>query len=132
MSSYPSSPLWMSIEPRGVETRLMLSVPGMRPVLRARLPSSPSHPRALITLLESLTLWYGSSLTAALDADAEDVRRCPDKWALMLGDVADHAVRVEWVSVPKQRHARDRFLGALGDYSSGERLVSFAATGVRR
>ena len=127
-----ASPLWMSIEPRGVETRLMLSLPGMRPVLRARLSSSPSHPRALIALLEAMTLWHGCGLTAVLDADAEDVRRCPDKWAVLLGDVADHAVRVEWVSVPIERRGRDRFLGALGDFSSAERLVSFAATGVRR
>jgi hypothetical protein len=30
-----SMPIWMSIEPRGMETRLMLSLPGERPVLRA-------------------------------------------------------------------------------------------------
>lgn len=110
----------------------MLSLPSGRPVLRARLSSCPSHPRSLIALLESLSLWHGRPLHAAIDADAEDVRRHPDKWALLLGDAPELAVRVEWVSVPLPRRARDRFLGKLGDFASGERLVSFAATGARR
>jgi hypothetical protein len=127
-----SMPIWMSIEPRGTETRLMLSLPGERPVLRARLSSSPAHPRALITLLESMSLWHGCPLHAAVDADAEDVRRYPEKWALLLGDAPEIAVRVEWVSVPQRRRERDRFLGVLGDFRSVEGLAAFAATGVRR
>lgn len=127
-----SSPIWMSIEPRGPETRLMLSLPGQRPALRARLSSSPSHPRALVHLLEALSLWHGRPLHAVLDADAEDVRLYPEKWALLLGDAPELAVRVEWVSVPTARRTRDRFLGELGEHRSGESLVAFAATGVRR
>jgi hypothetical protein len=127
-----SSPIWMSIEPRGPETRLMLSLPGERPVLRARLSSSPSHPRALITFLESLSLWHGRPLHAVLDADAEDVRRHPEKWAVLLGYAPELAVRVEWLSVPAVRRARDRFLGQLGEHRSAESLLAFTATGVRR
>lgn len=127
-----SSPIWMSIEPHGPQTRLMLSLPGQRPVLRARLSSSPCHPRALITLLEALSLWHGCPLHAVIDADAADVRRDPEKWALLLGEAPELAVRVEWLSVPVSRRGRDRFLGELGDYRSAESLVAFAATGVRR
>jgi hypothetical protein len=127
-----SIPIWMSIEPRGPETRLMLSLPGDRPCLRARLSSSPRHPRALIALLESLSLWHGAPLHAVIDADAEDVRLHPDKWAELLGDAPELAVRVEWTSVPVVRRARDRFLGTLGDFSAAERLLAFAATGTRR
>lgn len=127
-----SMPIWMSIEPRGTETRLMLSLPGERPALRARLSSSPAHPRALITFLESMSLWHGSPLHAVVDADAEDVRQHPEKWAVLLGDAPELAVRVEWMSVPTKRRERDRFLGTLGDFHPAERLVSFAATGVRR
>lgn len=126
------APMWMSIEPRGTETRLMLSLPGARPALRARLSSDPAHPRALITLLESLSLWHGCPLHAVLDADAEDVRHHPRKWAVLLGDAPELAVRVEWVSVPKARTGRDRFLGKLGSFRSAESLVAFAASGVRR
>jgi hypothetical protein len=31
-----------------------------------------------------------------LDADAEDVRRHPERWSLLLGDAPERAVRVEW------------------------------------
>ena len=130
--SSPTTPIWMSIEPHGFEIRLMLSLPGQRPALRARLSSSPSHPRALVTLLEALSLWYGRPLHAVLDADAEDVRRDPEKWAVLLGDAPELAVRVEWINVPEARKGRDRFLGELGEFRSGESLVAFAATGVRR
>jgi hypothetical protein len=37
-------------------------------VLKARLPLSPSHPRALLTLLEGLALWSGEPLTVAVSA----------------------------------------------------------------
>jgi len=41
--------------------------------LKAVLPRSPVHPRALHTLLEGLALWHGQPLRAALIAD--------DPWA---------------------------------------------------
>jgi hypothetical protein len=37
-------------------------------VLRARLPSRPGHPRALLTLLEGLALWSGGPLIAVISA----------------------------------------------------------------
>jgi hypothetical protein len=49
------SPLWMSIEPMIVETRVMLSVPGVGTALRARLPLLPCQPHALSMLLEGLS-----------------------------------------------------------------------------
>ena len=109
----------------------MLSLPGQRPVLRARLSSSPHHPRALITFLESMSLWYGRPLHAAIDADAQDVQQYPEKWAELLGDAPELAVHVQWVSVPSSTR-RDRFLGKLGDFRDAQQLLAFAATGVRR
>ena len=38
-------------------------------LLKARLPLSPSHPRALLTLLEGLALWSGQPLAVAVSAD---------------------------------------------------------------
>ena len=124
-----SPPLWMSIEPIGPEVRLMLSTPTQGTTLKARLPSAPSHTRSLVQLLEALSLWYGQPLHAVVDANAQDVRQHPDRWAKLLGDAPDLAVSVEWVSVPGVR--KDRFLGTLGDFSRGRRLVRVAATGQR-
>lgn len=128
-----SLPLWMSIEPGPAETRLQLCEPQERSVLRARLPVSPAHPRALISLLESLSLWYGTPLHAVVDADAQAIRRDPEKWAVLLGDAPELAVHVHYVAVPQRRRTqRDRFLSAMGDFSRAERLTSFAATGLLR
>lgn len=128
-----SLPLWMSIEPRSDETRLMLTEPSERCLLRARLSSRPVHRRSLITFMEACSLWYGRPLHAVVDADAEDVRHDPEKWAALLGDAPELAIRVEWVSVPPPaRSKRSRFLEGLGDFRGASKLVSFAATGVRR
>ena len=125
-----SQPLWMSIEPRSEETRLALQVPGLGAALRARLPLVPAQPRALQSLLEALVAWYGRPLCAALDADAADVRRHGDRWALLLGGLDGAQVSVEWTAKPSG--GRDRFLGRMGDFRSSDRLTARAATGGAR
>jgi hypothetical protein len=124
------STLWMTIEPGNDETRLMLTEARVGAALRARLPPVPSQPRALAMLLESLAAWYGQSLTAVVDAGAEDSARHPERWAQLLGEVDGETVKVEWVVVPPAG-GRDRFLGEMGDFTSAKRLLSFAKTGQR-
>jgi hypothetical protein len=125
-----SIPLWMSIEPLGSEVRLMLTSPAQGTVLKARLPNPPQHPRAVIALLEAISFWHRQPLHAVVDADAEDVRRNPEQWALLLGDAPELSVSVEWAVVPAARK-KDRFLGSMGDFATARQLVSFAATGQR-
>jgi hypothetical protein len=125
-----SLPLWLSIEPEGSEIRLLLSEPSAGTSLKARLPPEPADGRALMMLLEALSLWYGLPLHAVLDADAGDVRRRPEHWALLLGDAPERAVRVEWVAVPPCRK-HDRFLEGMGAFADARQLISFAATGQR-
>jgi hypothetical protein len=129
--SHPPSPLWISIEPELSETRLSLSVPLVGTALRARLPTQPSQPRALLCLLEAIAAWYGQPICAALDADASDVQRYPERWARLLGDLDGERVRVEWVGHAASPDRRDRFLGAVGDARGGKRLITFAATGLK-
>ena len=45
-------------------------------LVKARLPLSPSHPRALLTLLEGLALWRGQALRVAVSAGG-----CSVDWA---------------------------------------------------
>ena len=125
-----SLPLWLSIEPKDSQIHLLLSEPACGTSLKARLPMEPKDGRALMMLLESLSLWYGLGLHAVLDADAEDVRRHPERWSLLLGDAPQAAVRVEWVAVPARRK-HDRFMQSMGDFGSARKLVSFAASGQR-
>lgn len=125
-----SLPLWISIEPVGPDVLLMLTAPSGGTVLKARLPNPPAHPRAVIALLEALATWYGQPLRAVIDADAEDVRQNPARWAMLLGDAPELAVAVQWAAVPR-RTKKDRYLAPMGDFTSARQLVSFAATGQR-
>jgi hypothetical protein len=63
-------PIWTAIHPRQTETRLLATVGCRQTLLKARLATSPHHPRALPTLLEALALWQGERVHAALVADA--------------------------------------------------------------
>ena len=122
-------PLWMSIEPDRSGVRLMLCEPSGGAALKARLPWPPQHARALPMLLEALAAWYRLPLHAVLDADASVVREDPEQWAIFAGDLPGLEVTLEWVGRPRRGRRRDRFLGSMGDFSSGRRLLTFAATG---
>jgi len=124
------SSLWLSVEPLHNSTRLMLSESIGGPALKARLPATPSQDRALALLLEALVAWYGLPLCAVLDADAEDVQRHPDRWALMLGDLASPQIDVEWVS-PASAPLSDREFDGVDDFRRARRLITLAATGLK-
>jgi hypothetical protein len=124
-------PLWITIEPSPSEVRLLLTEPSAGPALKARLPL-PAHARAVPLLLESLSAWYHRPLHAVLDADAEDIRIHPERWALLAGDLPVLEVSVEWARRPRSAHqkARGRFLEELGDFRSARQLLGFVATGM--
>jgi hypothetical protein len=128
MSTTSSDPVWVALEPDTSETRLLLSESGRGVKLKARLPLWPAHESALVLLLEALSQWYGRSLNAVIDADAEDVRRHPERWARVLGEPPAH-VGVRWVGIGSRR--RDDFLAPMGDFATAQRLLSWAATGRR-
>jgi len=51
------------------EARLRCTSPEWGDLLKARLPLRPCHPRALLTLLEGLSLWNGSPLNVVIAAE---------------------------------------------------------------
>jgi len=124
-------PLWLSISPDVVETRLLLTVGGVGQVLRARFPLIPKQPDGLSLFLRGIAAWHGQPFCAVLDAEARDVFEHPERWAQLLGDLDDAAIRVEWV----MRHTglkRDRFVDRLTGFARSERLLTYAATGLER
>jgi hypothetical protein len=64
-----------------------------------------------------------------LDADASDVRRDPERWAMLVGDLPGVDICIEWVG--RSHSKRDRFLESMGDFAAARRLVTFGATGQR-
>ncbi len=51
------------------EARLLCTSAEWGDVLKARLPLRPSHPRALLTLLEGVALWSGTPLSVVIAAE---------------------------------------------------------------
>lgn len=58
--------LQVRLLPRGREVLMLGLGWDEEMVLKARLPSTPGHPRAVITVLEGLALWAGAPLPVAL------------------------------------------------------------------
>jgi|JI10StandDraft_1071094.scaffolds.fasta_scaffold748246_1 hypothetical protein len=82
-------------------------------LLKARLELQPRHPRALLTLLEGLSLWSGEPLSVALSADG----LChPGHGSTLFGDELwpGESPLVRFVVVgPELRRGR---LDGLGDF----------------
>jgi hypothetical protein len=62
--------IWMGISPGASSTRVLAMAGASETIMKARLQRSPSHPRAMTTLLEAIALWQGLPVRAALCADA--------------------------------------------------------------
>jgi hypothetical protein len=60
-----SLPLAMGVVPGPLATRVLVH-DGPTPLLKARLPYSPHHPRAVLALAEALTLWTGRPCRVAI------------------------------------------------------------------
>ncbi len=62
------SETWMAIRPGERGARILAVKPGGQTLLKARLTSSPAHPKALGALCEALALWQGHTVRAVLIA----------------------------------------------------------------
>ena len=88
-------------------------------LLKARLDTTPCHPRAMLTLLEGLSLWSGEPLRVALSAD-DDCRGSPG--SMLFGDelwpAESPLVRFEFAHHDRPR----RRLHGLGDFRGVRRV----------
>jgi len=106
-------PRWFcSLRVTQQHTRILLSAPE-GDLLKARLDRSPCHPRALLTLLEGMSLWSGTPLCVALSVD----ERCQpwpgsDLWGDEFWPVENQLVQFDLVR-PVRRRPR---LTGLGDF----------------
>lgn len=58
--------LWVTIDSKCDETRVLAMAGPQVTVLKARLAATAHHPRAVPTLLEALALWEGTPVRAAV------------------------------------------------------------------
>jgi hypothetical protein len=109
--------IWMGIDPRASETRVLAMAGPERALLKARLRPLPSSRTALPTLLEALALWQGSPVRAALvvDGPASCAR---DQFARdAFGTLQSPLYTLEYVVGHRPVRRRDGLagMGAFGD-----------------
>jgi hypothetical protein len=107
----------MGVRPTPDLTRVLIQ-DGPIPILKARLPEAPQHPRALETLAEGVALWYGRPLYGALGVAAEDSLCVSPRWhATVDGLTRTPLVTIDRVvGRPRPPRGADG-LGGLGDFA---------------
>jgi hypothetical protein len=109
-------PTWaVSVRCTSRETKLLVT-DELHDVLKARLSSTPRHPRALVTLCEGLALWHGAQLHVAVSAE-DDARDCFERIFYADGLVEPESPLVMLEHRPSRARARRRLCGhGLGDF----------------
>jgi hypothetical protein len=123
MGKKPPLHLWMGVRPGPVVTRILLeSADG--PLLKARLPDGPEHPRALETLAESIALWCGQPLYVALGvADGDALCGSPRWHGTIEAMTRSPLVTIDPVfGRPRPPRRRADGLGGLGDFADVRQL----------
>ena len=116
--------LWVAIDSRCDETRILATAGPRETVLKARLSATAQHPRALPTLLEALAMWQGTAVRAAIVADGQD-GSCATRLGLDFAAdfVGAPLYQLEYVPRHKPRH-RDR-LDGFGPFHDLRQLLMF-------
>jgi len=104
--------LWVAIDSRTDETRILVMEGPRETMLKARLSAVAQHPRAVPTLLEALAMWHGMPVRAVVvvdDQDRSSVMRLKLDW---LADfVGEPLYKLKFVDGRKARH-RDGLEGS--------------------
>jgi hypothetical protein len=118
--------LSMKIAPSAAGTRVIAvdtTAVAQETVLKARLRSQPSHPRALQWLIEAVALWQGATVRAAICAPGQSAT-CgtylyPDWFADFGGPL--YTLEVVDATARSRRGHRDA-VGELGDFRDLKQL----------
>jgi len=118
--------LSMKIAPATTGTRVIVvetSATEEQTILKARLRSQPSHPRALQWLIESLALWQGATVRAALCAPARSATCGTYFYPEWFADFGGALYTLELADVTGRcRRVRRDSVGGLGDFRDLKQL----------
>ncbi len=118
------SDIWMGILPETTGTRVLAMAGPSETILKARLLSQPSHPRAMATLLEAVALWQGQKVRAALGAGERDGGCDLSPYHEAFTDLGGPLYSLDWVPVCRGRR-RHRDIPGVGDFSDLRQLLLF-------
>ena len=115
-------PLTMGVVPGPLSTRILVH-DGPTPLVKARLPHSPLHPRAVLTVAEAMTLWTGRPCRVAMAVVGRGTFCATPRWL----DALEVMTRPVGVTVVCVRHdavaAEPAPGGGLGDFADVRRLL---------
>ena len=117
-------PIWIGIDSTAAGTRILATAGPTETILKARLPATAQHPRAVPTLLEALALWEGGTVRAAIvagDEHCSSATRLKLDW--LAAEAGDPHYRLEFVDGRRRRH-RDPIDG-LGRFHDLRQLLLF-------
>jgi hypothetical protein len=122
----PTRAIWMGISPGPSDTRILVQDGPERTLLKARMPHSPHHPRALATLCEAMALWCGRRVHAALAADGPDTWCDTTRWLETFESISRGPLfEIELVS--RARPPKDDGPEGMGDFRDCRQLVIIGA-----
>lgn len=117
--------IWVCMSPGSHTTRILAMRGPSETILKAHLSLRPSSSRAVVALLETLALWEGYPVRAALVVDESSTDSCQttlyrDTFALFGEDTPLY--RLEWIprTPARRRHAT---ITGMGDFGDLERLL---------
>lgn len=111
-------PLWLGIRAHATLSRILVQ-DDRGPILKARLPAAPQHPRALQTLAEGLALWCARPLHAVLAVADQDALGVAPRWDATVEALSSTPLVAIQVVIGRPRPPRRGAdgLGGLGDFA---------------
>src|ERR1700722_1410602 len=116
--------IWMAIAPNATSTRVLAMAGARETILKAKLSRSPSHPRAMASLLEAIALWQGLPIRAALCADTRPGGSDSSLFRETFSDLGGPLYTLDWIPALEQgRRARRRDITGMGEFEDLRRLL---------
>lgn len=116
--------LWVTIDSRSDETRVLATAGPTVTVLKARLSGTAHHPRAVPALLEALAMWEGRPVRAAVVVGGSDDSSATRLKLDFLTDVSG-APLYKLVFVDSHRRRHEDRLGGMGEFHDLRQLALF-------
>jgi hypothetical protein len=116
--------IWMAIAPSGAGTRVLAMAGARETILKAKLSRSPSHPRAMASLIEAIALWQGVPIRAALCADARPGGSDSSLFRETFTDLGGPLYTLDWIPAREPGcRARRRDIAGMGEFEDLRKLL---------
>jgi hypothetical protein len=116
--------IWIAIAPSATSTRVLAMAGAQDTILKARLSRSPSHPRAMASLLEAIALWQGLPIRAALCADERPDGYDSSLFRETFTDMGGPLYTLDWVpALEHGRRVRRRDILGMGKFEDLRKLL---------